>query len=284
MESREELIKRLRGKAFHIRKDILTMIHAAQSGHPGGSLSATDILVALYFHFLNLDPKNPDWNERDRFILSKGHSCPAWYSCLAERGFFSVEELTTLRQINSRLQGHPVMGKTPGVDMTSGPLGMGLSAGLGIALGLKLSGIPAWTYVMLGDGELNEGMVWEAAMCAPKYNLDHLVAIIDYNNLQLDGCCDEVMPLEPLRSKWLAFNWSVQEIDGHDMPAIIEAIENTHQVKGKPSLIIAHTIKGKGVSYMENECDWHGKAPNDQQFAQALDEIETIKIQELSKC
>lgn len=284
MESREELIKQLRSKAFQIRKDILTMIHTAQSGHPGGSLSATDILVALYFHFLNLDPKNPDWNERDRFILSKGHSCPAWYSCLAERGFFPVEELTTLRQINSRLQGHPVMGKTPGVDMTSGPLGMGLSAGLGIALGLKLSGIPAWTYVMLGDGELNEGMVWEAAMCAPKYNLDHLVAIIDYNNLQLDGCCDEVMPLEPLRSKWLAFNWSVQEIDGHDMPAILEAIENTHQEKGKPSLIIAHTIKGKGVSYMENECDWHGKAPNDQQFVQALDEIETSKIQELSKC
>jgi len=248
VDSREELIIRLQNKTHQIRKEILTMIHAAQSGHPGGSLSVTDILVALYFHFLNIDSENPDWN--------------------------AVEELVTLREINSRLQGHPAMIKTPGVDMTSGPLGMGLSAGLGIALGLKISGIPARTYVVLGDGELNEGMVWEAAMCAPKYKLNNLIAIIDYNNLQLDGYCDEVMPLEPLHSKWLAFNWSVQEINGHDMPAILESIENTQKEKEKPSVIIAHTIKGKGVSYMEDECDWHGKAPNDQQLSDALQEID----------
>jgi len=258
------------------------MIHAAKSGHPGGSLSITDILVALYFHFLDIDPINPNWKYRDRFILSKGHSCPAWYACLADRGFFPVEELITLREIDGRLQGHPAMTKTPGVDMTSGPLGMGLSAGLGMALGLKLDGINSRVYVVLGDGELNEGMVWEAAMCAPKYKLNNLIAIIDYNNLQLDGNCDEVMPLEPLKTKWEAFNWSVQEINGHDMEAILDAIDTAQKEKGKPSVIIAHTVKGKGVSFMEDECDWHGKAPNDQQLLDAINEIESHKVQEIS--
>lgn len=282
MESREQLINRLQIKSYQIRKNILTMIHAAKSGHPGGSLSITDILVALYFHFLDIDPINPNWKYRDRFILSKGHSCPAWYACLADRGFFPVEELITLREIDGRLQGHPAMTKTPGVDMTSGPLGMGLSAGLGMALGLKLDGINSRVYVVLGDGELNEGMVWEAAMCAPKYKLNNLIAIIDYNNLQLDGNCDEVMPLEPLKTKWEAFNWSVQEINGHDMEAILDAIDTAQKEKGKPSVIIAHTVKGKGVSFMEDECDWHGKAPNDQQLLDAINEIESHKVQEIS--
>lgn len=269
----KEKILQLKRKALQIRQHIIRMIYTAQAGHPGGSLSATDIVVALYFHFMRVDPQNPEWEDRDRFILSKGHACPLWYSVLAEKGFFPVEELLTLRQINGRLQGHPDMRKTPGVDMTTGSLGQGLSAGVGMALGLKLDGRDARVYVVLGDSELDEGQLWEAAMAAAKYKLDNLIAIIDYNNLQLDGTCDEVMPIEPIADKWRAFNWEVFEMDGHDMAQIVETIEKAQQVVGKPSVIIAHTVKGKGVSYMENECDWHGKAPNKEQFEQAMAEL-----------
>jgi transketolase len=268
-----DIVDMLKKKTITIRQDVLKMIHAAQSGHPGGSLSAAEILTTLYFHTLRLDPQNPDWPDRDRFILSKGHACPVWYSCLAERGFFPVDELFTLREINSRLQGHPYIKKTPGVDMTTGPLGMGLSAAIGIALGLKLDGSQAHVYVVLGDGELNEGMIWEAAMAAPKFGLNNLIAFVDYNNLQLDGRCHEVMPIEPLIQKWLAFNWHVSEIDGHDIGSILDAIQTAQRYQVGPSLIIAHTIKGKGVTFMEDECDWHGRAPNDAQLALALTEL-----------
>jgi transketolase len=269
----EETIAELERQALAIRRDIIRMIHASQSGHPGGSLSSTDIVTALYFHFMRVDPQNPDWPDRDRFVLSKGHACPVWYSALAERGFFPVDELLTLRQIDGRLQGHPDMLKTPGVDITTGSLGQGLSAGVGMALGMKSDGRDARVYVIIGDGELNEGQIWEAAMAAAKFNLDNLMTFVDYNNLQLDGWCHEIMPIEPVVDKWRAFNWEVFEIDGHDMRQIVDTIERAQQVSGKPSVIIAHTIKGKGVSYMEDECGWHGKAPNDQEFEQAMIEL-----------
>lgn len=273
----EETIARLESKALDIRRDILRMIHAAQSGHPGGSLSATDIVTALYFHFMRVDPADPDWPDRDRFILSKGHACPVWYSALAEKGFFEREELLTLRQMNGRLQGHPDRLKTPGVDMTTGSLGQGLSAGVGMALGLRLQGRPARVYVMLGDGELNEGQVWEAALVAAKYKLDNLLAFVDYNNLQLDGTCDEVMPIEPLVDKWQAFNWAVLETDGNHMRQVVETIQRALAIKGQPTVIIARTVKGKGVSYMENDCDWHGRPPDDEQFAQAMAELDALE-------
>ncbi len=264
------LVARLQSKALIIRRHILTMTHTAQSGHPGGSLSAADIVSALYFHFLRLDPGEPDWPGRDRFILSKGHACPVWYACLAERGFFPVEELLTLRELGGRLQGHPDMRKTPGVDVTTGSLGQGLSAGVGMALGLRLDGIDARVYVMLGDGELDEGQVWEAAMAAAKFHLDNLIAIVDYNNLQLDGTCDQVMPIEPLADKWRAFGWRVLEMDGNDMSQVVCTIEEAQQTQGLPTVIVAHTVKGKGVPFMENECDWHGRAPNDVEFQRAM--------------
>lgn len=268
-----ETLRDLERQARVIRRHIIRMIHASQSGHPGGSLSATDIVTALYFHFMRVDPGNPNWPARDRFILSKGHACPVWYAALAERGFLPAEELLTLRQINGRLQGHPDMHKTPGVDISTGSLGQGLSAGVGMALGLKLDRSDARVYVMLGDGELNEGQVWEAALAAAKFGLDNLVAIVDYNNLQLDGRCSEVMPIEPLADKWRAFNWTVFEIDGHTMREIVDAIEAAQQVESRPSVIIAHTIKGKGVSFMEDQCDWHGRAPNDAEFERAMAEL-----------
>ncbi len=269
----KEIISELEKQSVIIRRDILTMIYAAQSGHPGGSLSATDFVTALYFHFMRVDPYIPEWPNRDRFILSKGHACPLWYACLAERGFFPVEELVTLREINSRLQGHPDMKKTPGVDITTGSLGQGLSAGVGMALGLKQDERNSRVYVVLGDGELDEGQIWEAAMAAAKFRLDNLIVIVDYNNLQLDGHCDEVMPIEPLADKWRAFNWRVLETDGNEMVAIVDAIEAAQSTVGQPTVIIAHTVKGKGVSYMEGECDWHGKAPDDRQFSHAMVEL-----------
>lgn len=273
MSVSDETLQQLERQARVIRRHIIRMIHAAQSGHPGGSLSATDIVTALYFHFMRVDPGNPAWPARDRFILSKGHACPVWYAALAERGFFPTEELLTLRQINGRLQGHPDMEKTPGVDISTGSLGQGLSAGVGMALGLKMDGRDARVYVLLGDGELNEGQVWEAALAAAKFGLDHLLAIVDYNNLQLDGRCSEVMPIEPLADKWRAFNWAVFEVDGHSMRQIVETIEATQAVAGRPSVIIAHTVKGKGVSFMEDQCDWHGRAPNDAEFERAMAEL-----------
>jgi transketolase len=222
---------------------------------------------------LRIDPENPEWPDRDRFVLSKGHACPVWYSALAERGYFPKEELLTLRKIDGRLQGHPVMGKPPGVDMTTGSLGHGLSIGVGMALGIKLDRKDSRVYVMLSDGELNEGLIWEAAMAAAKYKLDNLITIIDNNNLQLDGWCNEVMPIEPIIDKWLAFNWRVFVMDGHDMRQILSTIGEANRVTGAPSVIVAHTVKGKGVSYMENKCEWHGKPPNEQQFKQAMMEL-----------
>lgn len=272
-KDREVLIDDLNEKARIIRRDIITMIYLAQSGHPGGSLSAADILTVLYFHEMKFNPVQPDWEDRDRFILSKGHACPVWYACLAEAGFFPVEELATLREINCRLQGHPDMRKTPGVDFTTGSLGQGLSAGVGIALGLKTAKKNSRVFVMLGDGELDEGQVWEAAMAAAKFKLDNLIAIIDYNNLQIDGTCDQVMPLEPLGKKWQAFNWKVINIDGHDFYAILDAFKEAAKSKNQPTVIIAKTKKGKGISYMEGDCDWHGIAPNDFEYLQAMEEL-----------
>jgi transketolase len=256
-----------------LRIDALDMIYTAKSGHPGGSLSAADIIAVLYFHFLNIDPKNPRWENRDRFIMSKGHACPIWYAALAEKGYFDKSHLLTLRKIDSILQGHPDMNKTPGIDMTTGSLGNGLGAGVGMALAARVLNKSYYTYVLIGCGELNEGVLWEAAMSAAKFKLSNLIAIIDYNKLQLDGTNDKIMPTEPLADKWASFNWHVRRINGHDIAQIIDAINNAKKVKDIPSVIIADTIKGKGVSFMENICDWHGKAPDDTEYAQAIKEI-----------
>lgn len=268
-----ELIEKLEKIAKRIRIEVIKMIYKAQSGHPGGSLSIADIMAVLYFHVMRIDPHNPHWADRDRFILSKGHACPAWYASLALRGFFSIKELSFLRSLGSSLQGHPDMRKTKGVDITTGSLGNGLSAGIGMALAAKLDKKNYRVYILLGDGELDEGIVWEGAAFARKYKLDNLVAIVDYNGLQFDGPTEKVMPLEPLVDKWQAFGWYVLEINGHNIPQILSAVETSSQIKDKPAVIIAHTIKGKGVSFMENKVNWHGKAPDKAQFKQALNEI-----------
>lgn len=270
----KERIERLKKKANEVRIEIVKMIYEAQSGHPGGSLSAADILTVLYFEILNVDATCPQWKMRDRFILSKGHACPVWYVCLAKKGFFPEQELSKLRAIGGILQGHPDMKKVPGLDMTTGSLGEGLSAGVGMALGAKLLNLSFKTYVLLGDGEVNEGQIWEAAMSANKFHLNNLVAIIDYNNLQLDGYCHEVMPIEPLKDKWISFGWEVKEIDGHSIPEILSVLENLKEYQKIPTVIIAHTIKGKGVSFMENKAEWHGKAPNKDEFELAIQELE----------
>ncbi|MDD5658459.1 MAG: transketolase [Actinomycetota bacterium] len=271
---RSYLVNDLKEIAKLLRTDALTMIHTAKSGHPGGSLSAADIIAVLYFHFLNIDPKNPKWTDRDRFIMSKGHACPIWYAALAEKGYFDKSNLSTLRKIDSILQGHPDMNKTPGIDMTTGSLGNGLGAGVGMALAARVLKKSYYTYILLGCGELNEGVLWEAAMSASKFKLDNLIAILDYNKLQLDGTNDEIMPTEPVADKWLSFNWHVQRINGHDIGKIIDSINIAKDVKGVPSIIIADTIKGKGVSFMENVCDWHGKAPDDSQYVEAIRQIQ----------
>jgi transketolase len=266
-------IDELKNKAVEIRCDIIDMICAANAGHPGGSLSAADIVTALYFKVMRLDPKNPEWPDRDRFILSKGHACPVWYAALAERGYFDKSHLGTLRRLNSILQGHPDMRKTPGIDMTAGSLGHGLSAGLGMALSGRLQNKDYHVWVIVGDGETQEGSVWEAAMAAAKWKTDNLTAILDRNHLQNDYCVDDEMPIEPLADKWRAFGWHVVEIDGHNMAEIVEALEGAKAYKAGPTMIIAHTIKGKGVSYMENVVEWHGKAPCKEEAEQALEEI-----------
>jgi transketolase len=266
-------IASLERMAAQIRCDIVEMTYKAQAGHPGGSLSAADIITALYFRVMRIDPCRPDWPDRDRFILSKGHACPAWYSALGERGYFEREHLGTLRRLDSILQGHPVMQKTPGVDMSAGSLGQGLSVGLGMALAAKLRGKDYRVWVIIGDGETQEGSIWEAAMAAAAHGVDNLTAILDCNRIQNDDFVDNVLPMGPLAPKWKAFGWDVQEIDGHDMAQIVTALQASRTVKGKPSMIIAHTIKGKGVSFMENNPAWHGRAPNDREAAQALAEI-----------
>ena len=262
-------------KATKLRKLVLQMIHQAGSGHPGGSLSALDIITVLYFYEMRIDSKNPNWENRDRFVLSKGHACPALYAALAEKGFFPKKDLFSLRKINSRLQGHPDMLTTPGVEMSTGSLGQGFSAAIGMALAGKYVGKNFRVYVLLGDGELDEGEVWEGAMCASHYELDNLVAIIDYNGLQSDNYNTETMNFEPLVEKWKAFNWYTLEIDGHNIPQIVNAFNRAKRLKRKPTVIVAHTIKGKGVSFMEDNPKWHGSlAPDDEQLKIALDELD----------
>ncbi|MFW5992157.1 MAG: transketolase [Halanaerobiaceae bacterium] len=271
--NRRELIKKLEKETVEIRKDILKMIYEAGKGHPGGSFSAAEVVTALYFTVLNIDPGRPDWPERDRFILSKGHACPVWYAALARRGFFDKDHLLTLRKNNSILQGHPDMNKTPGVDMNTGSLGNGLSIGLGIALSAGHYDYDYDVYVVLGDGEIQEGMVWEAAMSAGNRDVDNLYAVVDYNGLQNDGYVKDINNLEPIIDKWKAFNWKVKEIDGHNMNEILNGFEWMQKVGG-PAVLISHTVKGKGVSYMENICEWHGNVPDKKQLEQAMVELE----------
>ena len=266
------------GKALHaianqLRIDMIEALAAAGSGHPGGSLSATEILTVLYFDKMNINPKVPSDPDRDRLVLSKGHAAPALYAALAERGYFPREDLITLRKLDSHLQGHPNMSDTPGVDMSTGSLGQGLSVANGMALAGRLDGKDYWVYCIMGDGEIQEGQIWEAAMSAAHYKLDHVIGFVDHNGLQIDGSNDEVMTVMPIAEKFQAFGWDVVTIDGHDMDAIAEAIERAKSVKGKPSVIVCETVKGKGVSYMENQVGWHGMAPNAEQAAVALDEL-----------
>ncbi len=270
----------LKKVANEVRKGIVTGVHAAKSGHPGGSLGAADIMTYLYFEEMNVDPSDPRKADRDRFVLSKGHCAPGLYAVLAERGFFPKEDLETLRHIGSHLQGHPNMNDTPGVDMSTGSLGQGISAAVGMALAGKLAKKDYRVYALLGDGEIAEGQVWEAAMSAAKYHLDNLCAVVDVNGLQIDGATKDVMPSEPLDQKFAAFNWNVIHVNGHDYDALIAAFEAAAACKGKPTVLIAKTTKGKGVSFMENNAGWHGKAPNDEQYAQAKAEVEA-KLAEL---
>ena len=249
------------------------MLAAAGSGHPGGSLSAVEILCALYFRILRHNPQDPAWPDRDRFILSKGHGVPALYAVLAECGYLPAEELTTLRKVGSRLQGHPLAGSPPGVEMSAGSLGQGLSYSIGQALAARLDGRDYRVYCLLGDGELDEGQVWEAAMAASHYSLDNLTAIVDRNRIQNDDFCENMMRTDPLPDKWRAFGWHVQEVDGHDLSQVIEALEKARDARGQPAVVIAHTVKGKGVSFMENNPEWHGKAPTPEQAERALAEL-----------
>jgi len=267
-------IAELQKMAKKIRRDIITMIGTAGSGHPGGSLSAVEILVALYFRVLRHNPADPHWDERDRFILSKGHAAPVLYSTLCAAGYLPEEELCTLRKIDSRLQGHPECTRTPGIEMSAGALGQGLSFGIGVALRGRLDSLNYHTYVLLGDGECDEGQVWEAAMAAAHYRLDKLVAVVDNNGLQIDGWNRDVMNLEPLSDKWKSFNWNVIEAKGNNIEDMVRALEQARDFQGKPSVIIAHTVKGAGVSFMENNADFHGKAPNAEELKKALKELE----------
>lgn len=288
----EALIRDLSARAQAFRIQVLKMIYSVQSGHLGGAFSCAEMLASLYFHHLHLDPARPDWPARDRLLFSKGHACAMLYTCLAHRGFFPVEELMTFRRLDSRLQGHPDRVRTPGVEICAGPLGHGVAVGAGMALALK--GMPnpcgglkpsqgsapsarasaARVYVVLGDGEINAGVVWEGVMTAAKYRLGNLTAILDYNGIQQTGATADVMPTEPIADKWAAFNWHVQEIDGHNVGEILDALDRADEVHARPSVIIARTTKGKGVSFMEYDHRWHGLAPNQEQYERALAELE----------
>lgn len=268
-----KLIAGLEEKARLLRRHVLKMTHAAKSGHPGGSLSCTDILTTLFFHVLNVDPKKPDWPQRDRFVLSKGHAAPILYACLAERGFFPVEELMTLRKLGSRMQGHPELGATPGVEACAGAEGQGLSFGIGAALAGRLDHNPYRVYVLMGDGENDVGQSWEAAMAGAHYKLDNLTAIVDRNGLQQEGPTESIMRLEPLAEKWMAFGWHVIGIDGHDIRQILKALDEAKATKVKPTAIIARTVKGRGVSFMENIVRFHGGAPTDDELRRGLAEL-----------
>ena len=270
-ENRKKELKKI---ALNVRKGVIEGTFNAKSGHPGGSLSIADIVTYLYFEKMNVNPENPQDENRDRFVLSKGHTAPALYAALALKGFFPVELIKTLRKPDSILQGHPSMRYTPGVDMSTGSLGQGISVACGMALGAKLKGQDFKVYVPLGDGEIEEGQVWEAAMFAGNRKLDNLVAFVDYNNLQIDGSLDEVNSPYPIKEKFEAFNWNVIEICGHCFDQIEEAFKKADECKGKPTCIVAKTVKGKGVSFMEDKCDWHGSAPNAEQYEQAMAELD----------
>ena len=283
----EKLVRDISAKAQTYRIQVLNMVYDAQTGHLGGALSIADVLTSLYFHHLRLDPARPDWPDRDRLLFSKGHACAMLYTVMAHRGYFPVEELKTFRQIDSRLQGHPDRVKLPGIEICAGPLGHGVAVGAGIALALKMRGdkpssfnapsgraSPARVYTVLGDGEINAGVIWEGAMTAAKYQLGNLTAIVDYNGTQQTGATAEVMPTEPIVDKWRAFGWHVQEIHGHNVAQILDALDRSDEVHARPSVIIARTTKGKGVSFMEYDHNWHGMAPNQDQYEQALAEMQ----------
>ena len=265
--------KQLMATACKVRMGVIEGTHGAKAGHPGGSLSAADVFTYLYFKEMNVDPKNPKWEERDRFVLSKGHTAPGLYAALANRGFFPVEDLPTLRHIDSYLQGHPNMNTVPGVDMSTGSLGQGISAAAGMALAARHAGKGCRVYALLGDGEIQEGQVWEAFMLAHHYGLDNLCAVIDNNGLQIDGPIDKVMSPYPIPEKLKAFGWNVVEIDGHEFDQIEAAFEKAKAAKGVPTAIVMKTTKGKGVSFMENQAGWHGKAPNDEEYEKAMTEL-----------
>lgn len=271
----EEKIAMLKERAKQLRKTAVTMIYEAQSGHPGGSLSAADMVAALYFSEMRVDPQNPNWADRDRFVLSKGHVCPILYSALGILGYFPESELHTLRQEGSMLQGHPSMRKCPGIDISTGSLGQGAACAVGMALAGKRDGKDYRVFTMVGDGEINEGIVWEAMMCANKYKLDNYIMLFDNNGLQLDGTTEQIMPGLDMSKKAADFGFDVYEIDGHDMAQILDAFDKIREAKnGKPKFINAHTVKGKGVDYMENSLDWHGKAPNKEQYESAMEQLE----------
>lgn len=269
----------LQKQANEVRKGIVTSVHSAKAGHPGGSLSAADMFTYLYFEEMNIDPKNPKWEDRDRFVLSKGHTAPGLYSVLANRGYFPVEDLTTLRKLGSYLQGHPCMQETPGVDMSSGSLGQGISAAVGMALAAKMDNKDYRVYTLLGDGEIQEGQVWEASMFAGAHKLDNLVVIVDNNGLQIDGKVEDVCSVYPIDKKFEAFNFKTVNICGHDFDEIRKALDEAKNTKGMPTAIIMHTVKGKGVSFMEDNAGWHGKAPNDDEYATAMADLNNISEQ-----
>lgn len=266
-------VNELKEIARDVRIDALRGIHSAGAGHPGGSLSVTDILVTLYFNVMNIDPKDPGMEGRDRLVLSKGHAAPALYATLAHRGYFDPEELLTLRKMGSRLQGHPSMELVPGVEMSTGSLGQGFSVAVGMAIADKIDGRDRRTFAVLGDGELQEGIVWEAALSAAKHKLHNLIIVVDWNNLQIDGCVDTVKKVAPIEDKFEAFGWKTFVTDGHDMQALLDTYDEAFRVTDKPVCIVAKTVKGKGVSFMENQAGWHGKAPNDEQLAAAIEEL-----------
>jgi transketolase len=268
----DKQIQELEARAKHIRRQIIRMLAKAGSGHPGGSLSATDLITALFYLFLRHNPKDPSWPDRDRFHMSKGHCCPLWYAVLADCGYFPVDQLWTLRQLGSMLQGHPDR-RTPGVDVSSGSLGQGLSVALGMSLGARVDKKDYRVYVLLGDGEIQEGNIWEAAMACAHFKCDNICAMLDYNGFQIDGRTRDIMNLEPLAAKWQAFGWNTIEIDGHNMKQIVQAYDDARTVKGKPTIIIAKTIKGKGVSFMENTVEFHGRAPTAEEAEIALKEL-----------
>ena len=259
----------LQSKCLQFRKELIDLLHAIQTGHPGGSLSCCEIVTTLYHGVMNIDPANPDMEGRDHFVLSKGHAAPMLYLNLADTGFFPKEELPTLRQLDSMLQGHPCAHKTPGVEISTGPLGLGLGVALGMMLADRLKGLDTYTYAVLGDGEIQEGAIWEAAMAASKFKADHLIAFLDYNGVQLDGTVEEIMPEGDVHAKWESFGWNVIECDGHDVEQIEDAIAQAKAQSGKPNMIIAHTVKGKGVAFMEGKNIWHGRPIGDAEYAEA---------------